>query len=139
MKYKTAIKQREKEAREYASLIREAFNFSAPVYVSADVEGQPNPDRDHWTVRAQVRPGVFVVFQQGPHRPEGQATLALLAIERKGQDLKYKSEMREVVCDRTEAVIWISRAWMHLNPEDPAVMALKAKERLDQTHGNPLV
>lgn len=124
-RYKTTIKAREKQAQEFADIIREAFDYDDTVFVVADVEGQPNPDKDFWTVRAEVQQNRHIVFKLGPHTNRGQAILAAIAVVGKpkgGWETRARSELRESFMDIEEARVWISRAWMHLNPNDLLVL-----------------
>lgn len=125
------IKAREAEAQTYVSLIREAFDYEAPIFVEAAVEGQPNPDKDMWLVRAEVIPGTFVMFKIAPATERGQPVLAaIVSIGKKGAaaGLPNQSRMREALGDLDEAKVWISRAWMELNPDDPEVQRIKSEE-----------
>jgi hypothetical protein len=126
-RYKTTIKAREKQAQEFVDIIREAFDYNDTVFVVADVEGQPNPDKDFWTVRAEVQQNKHIVFKLGPHTDRGQAILAAIAVveHAKGRwERQARSELRESFMDIEEARVWISRAWMHLNPNDLDVLVL---------------
>jgi len=129
-KYKTTIKAREAEAQTYVALIREAFDFEGVVNVEATVEGQPNPDVDMWTVRAEVAPETFIMFKIAPETEQGTPVLAAIVREGTGikAGIKNTTDLREALGDFDEAKIWISRAWMELNPDDPDVKAIRAEE-----------
>ena len=132
MAYKVTIKARAAQAQKYGELIREAFDYTGTVYVRAQVEGQPNPDTDYWLVRAEVVPKVFIMFKIGPHGDQGQAILAAIVTPGTGmKDGLQVTELREAICDWDEAVIWVSRAWMHMNPDDPEVQQVAGENKPD--------
>ncbi len=121
------IKAREAEAKVYENLIREAFEFEALIFTEATVEGQPNPDKDMWVVRAEIVPNTFIIFKISPKTDRGQAVLAMLSA--KATDgTGWESTMREALGDLEEAKVWISRAWMRLNPDHPDVLEIRATE-----------
>tara|TARA_Y100000310_G_scaffold254637_1_gene261749 strand:+ start:2672 stop:3124 length:453 start_codon:yes stop_codon:yes gene_type:complete len=128
--YKVTIKAREAEAQTYVSLIQEAFDYEAPIFVEATVEGQPNPDKDMWLVRAEVLPETFIMFKIAPKTDRGQPVLAAIVSKGKGitAGLPNQTRLREALGDLDEAKVWISRAWMELNPDDPEVQQIRSNE-----------
>lgn len=138
-RYSTTIKAREAEAQQFVALIREVFQYEAPVFVEATVEGQPNPDKDMWTVRAEVRPKTFIIFKISPVNQNGDApVLAMISTPTVGPMRQggvegvtsWNSDMRESLLGLEEAKAWISLAWMRLNPEDPEVQRFNEEERI---------
>jgi len=127
-KYKTTIKAREAEAQQFVALIKEVFeDYDGPILVEATVEGQPHPDKDMWTVRAEVLPDTYIVFKIAPENQDGDLpVLAMISRKttgptRQGGSNGWSSELRETLLGLEEAKAWISLAWMELNPNDPEV------------------
>ncbi len=133
-RYATTIKAREAEARRYEALIREAFDYEAAIFTEATVEGQPNPDKDMWVVRAEVQPDVFIMFKIAPRTERGTPVLAAIVGKGTGitSGLPNQTTLRETVVGLEEAKAWISLAWMELNPDDPDVKQIRSEEAVKE-------
>ena len=117
MKYRNTIKSREKVAAEYAELVRQAFDFAGTIFIAADVEGMPNPDRDYWSVHAKVRENVYVKLKIGAPDREWIPTLASLVIQTTDEwsfDPVFRSVRRETLKNREELGMWLTLVWNDL-------------------------
>lgn len=120
---KVTIRDREEDVYEHVDALRDAFAFTGPVFVAADVEGQPDPYRDWWVLRAQVQEDAAIVVKLGG--PAHNAILVMISRSKFPFSNKQDgvvtgiSEMREAIPrgDPMSFDIWLSRAWSFLNPE----------------------